>query len=279
MKFLKKKGFTIIELLITTAILTVGLISVVSIIITSFTKSVSLSKELTASYLAQEGFEIVRRIRDDTYNVKYNDMSFDAEDTSDPVGTTPKILDIDATFVDDLEYKFEVIYHWKFDSFEWDFDTAVVDKELSGSPNGEIVEVEFPEEDYDKEIEVTVTGHHSGGDEELSGTLHLPKRWDKRLLDENQDVAEGVVQYDSTEFQDTGSYQLYDSGGPVNSYFNHDGDGEPTDFTRKITLNRKTYEYEDGQTGEYILVTVKITWTAKGEDQTYEAETKLFNWY
>lgn len=67
----KEEGFTIIELLIACLIIVVGLLSVVSMILNAFTSTVSLSSNLTASYLAQEGFEVVRRIRDENFNERY----------------------------------------------------------------------------------------------------------------------------------------------------------------------------------------------------------------
>lgn len=62
-----KAGFTIIELVIAIAILSSGIIGVYGAFysITKLTSSASL--RLTASYLAQEGLEIARNIRDDNF--------------------------------------------------------------------------------------------------------------------------------------------------------------------------------------------------------------------
>lgn len=60
----KRKGFTLIELIIVVFVLAIGILGVYSVYsqIISYT-TISLSR-LTASYLAQEGIEIVRNIRD-----------------------------------------------------------------------------------------------------------------------------------------------------------------------------------------------------------------------
>lgn len=77
---IKKDGFTIIELLMASLIITIGLMAVISMIISAFTSTASLSFNLTASYLTQEGFEVVRRIRDTNFNRLYSDDAVD-EDT------------------------------------------------------------------------------------------------------------------------------------------------------------------------------------------------------
>lgn len=60
----KRKGFTLIELIIVVFVLAIGILGVYSVYsqIISYT-TISLSR-FTASYLAQEGIEIVRNIRD-----------------------------------------------------------------------------------------------------------------------------------------------------------------------------------------------------------------------
>lgn len=74
-----KKGFTIIELIISIFILSIGIVGIFS----SFSMVVILtsdsSRRLTASYLAQEGMEVVRNIRDT--NWLYMDAGI-------PAGTT-----------------------------------------------------------------------------------------------------------------------------------------------------------------------------------------------
>src|SRR3989344_8524832 len=64
---LNKKGFTIIEVIIATFVLTVGVVGAFSTIqmVLVFTRSVSA--QLEATYLAQEGIENVRNSRDSNW--------------------------------------------------------------------------------------------------------------------------------------------------------------------------------------------------------------------
>ena len=62
--FKKKKSFTIIEAIIAIFILVTGILTILSLI-SYFTSITSIStQKLIAAYLAQEGIEIVRNIRD-----------------------------------------------------------------------------------------------------------------------------------------------------------------------------------------------------------------------
>ena len=57
-------GFTLLEVLVAIFVITVGLIGVMTVLqMTMFLTSISSSR-LTAAYLAQEGIEIVRNVRD-----------------------------------------------------------------------------------------------------------------------------------------------------------------------------------------------------------------------
>jgi len=69
----KKEGFTIIELLMTIIIFSWGIVAVVSFMLHTFRQSIPLSYEVTASYLTQEAFEVVRRIRDENYLIRYHE--------------------------------------------------------------------------------------------------------------------------------------------------------------------------------------------------------------
>lgn len=173
----EKNGFTIIELLIASLIIIVGFLSVVSMIVNAFTRTMPLSNNLTASYLAQEGFEVVRRIRDKNFN-KRNDAGPD----------------------------------WY---------------------------------------------------------------WAEGIIPKGESETHGSIYYDSTEL-----------GNNSEEYFNIDSEGlysysagEQTVFKRRIDVERKQYTYKDGETGEYLLIKVTVTWKDKGETKTYEASTHLFNWY
>ena len=62
-----KAGFTMIELIITLSILSFGIIGVYSVFSPVVTSTYGISHRLIASYLAQEGFEIVRNLRDNNF--------------------------------------------------------------------------------------------------------------------------------------------------------------------------------------------------------------------
>ncbi len=76
---IKNNGFTIVELLITSVVISVGLLSVVSMMVNTFVSSAALSSNLTASYLTQEGFELVRRVRDTNFNKRYTGEEADED--------------------------------------------------------------------------------------------------------------------------------------------------------------------------------------------------------
>jgi prepilin-type N-terminal cleavage/methylation domain-containing protein len=63
---MKERGFTMIELIITIAILSFGIIGVYSAFSPMVSLQRTISSRFVATYLAQEGFEIVRNIRDNT---------------------------------------------------------------------------------------------------------------------------------------------------------------------------------------------------------------------
>lgn len=180
------------ELIIAGAIISVGFLSVVSLIFNAFTNTASLSGDLTASYLTQEGFEIVRRIRDTNFNTRYEEG----------------------------------------DDYFW----------LEGLMN-----------------------ETAGEGEEVTGS----------------------VDYNSTTLEGNQDQNLHIDGDGLYSY---DSTGERTPFKRKITLKRDcfsgysdTNDFDDdfcnNNGAEYVLVTVEVTWEDGGKNNSYEAETKLFNWY
>lgn len=63
-KCLNNKGFTLIEAITAIFVLTVGIVSVFSVITQHIVSSRLAAHKLTAAYLAQEGIEIVRNIKD-----------------------------------------------------------------------------------------------------------------------------------------------------------------------------------------------------------------------
>ncbi|OGZ69546.1 MAG: hypothetical protein A3F47_00975 [Candidatus Staskawiczbacteria bacterium RIFCSPHIGHO2_12_FULL_38_11] len=69
MKYKKNKqdGFTMIELIAAIAILSIGIIGIYEAFFPFVPLSYRLSYRLTASYLAQDGLEIIRNIRDNNF--------------------------------------------------------------------------------------------------------------------------------------------------------------------------------------------------------------------
>lgn len=59
-----KKGFTLIEVIIAIFILIVGVVAVFMLVNKGLSGTIDLSDKLVAAYLAQEGIEIVRNMRD-----------------------------------------------------------------------------------------------------------------------------------------------------------------------------------------------------------------------
>jgi len=59
-----KRGFTLLEVLVATFIITVGIIGTFSLVSRTIYSANISSKRLIVAYLAQEGIEIVRNIRD-----------------------------------------------------------------------------------------------------------------------------------------------------------------------------------------------------------------------
>lgn len=66
-KMLKCRGFTIIEVTVAIFIITAGTVGVLSLISQTVGSATISSQRLTAAYLAQEGIEIVRDIRDSNW--------------------------------------------------------------------------------------------------------------------------------------------------------------------------------------------------------------------
>jgi len=62
--FKKSSGFTLIEVLVATAVIALGVIASYMVVQEIFAQTFVASSRLTAAYLAKEGIEIVRNIRD-----------------------------------------------------------------------------------------------------------------------------------------------------------------------------------------------------------------------
>lgn len=61
---IKNKGFTLLEMLIAVFVITVGIIGAAALFVRVTASALVASDRLTAAYLAKEGIEIVRNIRD-----------------------------------------------------------------------------------------------------------------------------------------------------------------------------------------------------------------------
>ena len=62
--FEKEKGFTLLEMLISIMVITIGVLGIYSAVL-KYTKATQVAREnLTAAYLGQEGIEIIKNIRD-----------------------------------------------------------------------------------------------------------------------------------------------------------------------------------------------------------------------
>jgi len=60
----KQRGFTLVELMIVVLIISIGLVGAMDLFSRIFIQTRFISTKLAAAYLAQEGIEIVRNIRD-----------------------------------------------------------------------------------------------------------------------------------------------------------------------------------------------------------------------
>jgi type II secretory pathway pseudopilin PulG len=69
----QEKSFTLLEAIVAIFVITTGVIGVYSLIIQTLSASNSSKEKLIAAYLAQEGIEIVRNIRDTNWVAKQTD--------------------------------------------------------------------------------------------------------------------------------------------------------------------------------------------------------------
>ena len=60
----KSGGFALIEVIVAVSLITTGLIAAYTLIVSTISSTTYASHRLTAAYLAQEGIELVRNIRD-----------------------------------------------------------------------------------------------------------------------------------------------------------------------------------------------------------------------
>src|ERR1035437_5439116 len=60
----KNRAFTLVETLVAIAIFTVSLVAIMSVLASSITSTTYAKQKMVASYLAQEGIEYIRNMRD-----------------------------------------------------------------------------------------------------------------------------------------------------------------------------------------------------------------------
>jgi len=61
---MKRSGFTMLEVMVAASVITIGIVGIVSLLQSTMSTTAMAFSKLTASYLAQEGLEIARNIRD-----------------------------------------------------------------------------------------------------------------------------------------------------------------------------------------------------------------------
>ena len=66
-KFYNDKGFTMVELIISIALLSIGIIGIYNVFSPLIVLNSSTSSKFLATYLGQEGLEIIRNIRDNNF--------------------------------------------------------------------------------------------------------------------------------------------------------------------------------------------------------------------
>lgn len=83
---MRQEGFTIIEIIASVAILLFGILGVYAFFFPSLNTTYNVANKLTAIYLAQEGLEVARNIRDNNFiksvddpSVKWSDGLIDCE--------------------------------------------------------------------------------------------------------------------------------------------------------------------------------------------------------
>lgn len=108
-------GFTVLEVVLALFIVSVGAIGVFSLTLRTFSSAGSTNNKLVASYLAQEGIEIVRNIRDTNF--------LEIRKDTPGVSWDDQIIDPDGDFVNECATSCQADYN----------DTVLTG--VSGSPN------------------------------------------------------------------------------------------------------------------------------------------------
>ena len=169
-----KKGFTLVETMVAISILMLGILGPLSIASSGLRNSLFAKDQVTAYYLAQEGIEYVRYVRDNNY-LKKNDWLGGLSDCTEQYGcavdtekwfttnisVTTKCTSTDCGN-DDLLYKINSNQHYTHQS----------GSENTATPFTRIIKVEnTPNTPTDKEIKVTSTVTWQTGAGQKSFTL------------------------------------------------------------------------------------------------------------
>ena len=172
------RGFTLIEVLVGTAILGATLLGPVTLLTTSFMKNEASADKLTALYLADEGIELIRRIRDNNILAETNwrEGLSDGEyefDYNDPT------LDIISDFSPPLYIGIKIKYDSATGIYSYDdgTDTKFIRKITLSSPTDEDAPIGDPQLTTDRmDMTVLMTWqNHAGGPEksvQLQGRLY-----------------------------------------------------------------------------------------------------------
>jgi len=73
-KIVNFPGFTLVEVMVALSIIMVGMLGAFGLVNQTISVAKTASMQLTAAYLAKEGIELVKSIRDNNYlNIHYND--------------------------------------------------------------------------------------------------------------------------------------------------------------------------------------------------------------
>ena len=97
------KGFTLIEVLAAMFIMLIGVLGVFSLISRTVTFNSSVNSQLVASYLAQEGLELVRNIRDTNFLKIHKGAGGNWTDdiiACDPPYDPPCVVDREADYIE-----------------------------------------------------------------------------------------------------------------------------------------------------------------------------------
>lgn len=150
--FWENKGFTILEVIIAGFVLVIGVVGVAGLVVRSTSTTVSIENQITAWYLAQEGIEIVRNIRDTNFLMSGVGVVWDAQ------GLDSCTNGCGADYNDSLvSPALATIKLWRDDTLGWQYD---------GFGNETIFQRKFtitkPNDDKQMEVRVEVSWTEKG---------------------------------------------------------------------------------------------------------------------